>query len=326
MVLMNAPADLPPLLHRLYEAAGPVIRYRLLRDVAGHDDSFIQTAHHGRDLLGLPEAQSLIAAQEMDGSWGGVLCEPSSESRGLSTEFAFLRLCELGLEGCDAVRTCIEKALLPSLFSPDLTWELRAHSEAERDSARRVVRDEALHLICRATREFDMDLRPFLEIVLAEWKRFAGQAEAPPPTRSSYAAVCWYPWDDDDFPRVRAIVKELFTKLERTMDRPPKLTPLLARHALRLKNKWEYLAAPADFLQELELAARLGTARDAPVTRWLLDELEARQDADGWFRFEDSTNLERSWYFPIETDDPPRFEIEWTFRGLLIYALLQYDL
>ncbi len=103
---------------------------------------------------------------------------------------------------------------------------------------------------------------------------------------------------------------------------PPRLAP----YVFRLHDKWQYLAQPPRLLYDLELAASLGVARDLNSTSWMLEELEARQDADGFFRFPDADAIQPSWYFPIEKSDPESFHIEYTFRAELIFKLLAYDL
>ena len=319
--------DIPPGYAALYEAAGPVIRYRLVRDILGRDDTFIQTMHLGLELPRVPEASALISAQQLDGSWNGVLCSPTVPEP-ITTESAFLRLCELGLEKSDTVGACLEKALMPTLFKQDVLWEFGGQDAESLRAARQVVRDKVLHMICRATRETDEVIKPFLELVIAEWAAYANNPHdaANVPTWDGYAAVCWFPWSDDDFERVRKITTRMITVSEERMDWPLTAHPLLAPHVFRLSDKWEYLARPQDLLFELELSSRLGITRDLAVTRWQLDELEARQDADGWFRFEPGGDVEATWYFPLEKTTIEDFTVEWTFRGALIFKLLEYDI
>ncbi len=136
----------------------------------------------------------------------------------MSTESAFLRLCELGRESSTAVGACVEKVLLPTLFDERVLWEFDNGSTNAnyRRAARHIVRDKVLRLICRATRETDPVIKPHLETVLAEWDLFlstAGTADAvtiAPPTADAYGAVCWYPWTDDDLDRVHRLVQRLF--------------------------------------------------------------------------------------------------------------------
>jgi hypothetical protein len=321
------PDDIPAGLRALYEAAGPVVRYRLVREVIGRDDTFIQTAHLGMEIPRLPEPQALLAAQQLDGSWNGALCTATAVDQ-LTTERAFLRLCELGMEKSEAVESCIEKALAPTLFKTDVLWEFNVPDEAARRASRQLVRDKVLFMLCRATREMDEILKPMLELVLAEWDLYVSHPHESTavPTVDAYAAVCWFPWSDDAFERVRQIVNRMMTRAEEQMGKIVPVHPLLAPHIFALSDKWEYLARPQDLFFELELSARLGVTRDLAVTRWLLEELEARQDADGWFRFEPGGDVEATWYFPLEKTSTEEFPVEWTFRGDLVFKLLEYDI
>jgi hypothetical protein len=323
---MNVSEEIPPSLRKLYDAAGPVLRFRIVRDLIGRDESYISTVQLGHEIPKLPEVQQLLAAQELDGSWGGVLCGQGGASSGYTTESAFLRLCELGMERSTAIEKCIDNALMPTLFDRQILWEFPDEGEA----ARRLVRDKALQLICRATREHDDALKPLLEILLTEWDHLLRHAthghELFPPTAAGFAAVCWYPWNDDDFERVQKIVTRMVAHAEDTIGQPPKCPDFFAPHVHHLSEKWEYLARPQDLFHTLELSARCGIARALPVSQWLLEEVEARQDADGWFRFETTVDLAPSWYFPLEDHDTHDYSMEWTFRGALIFKLLEYDL
>ena len=145
------------------------------------------------------------------------------------------------------------------------------------------------------------------------------------PTTEGYAAVCRYPWSDDEFPRVCDLVKRLVMYAGDHELRLPEMPPPLAANIFHLLDKWQYLAQPPRLFYELELAATLGVARDLNVTSWMLEELEARQDADGFFRFPDAGEIHPTWYFPIEKFTPEEFHIEFTFRGELIFKLLAYD-
>jgi hypothetical protein len=336
---MISETSIPPGLLPLFEGAGPVLRYRLMRDVLRRDDSYIHTAHLALDLPKLPEVQALIAAQEMDGTWGGTLCgwnpklpQTAAEAAGpiLCTETALLRLCELGCETNEAVRACLEKSLLPTLLNDDLIWELEslAIDDASRRAVRRIVRDKVLRLITRATREYDDLLKPIMELVLIEWEQslHGQELSALPPTADAYAAVCWYPWSEDDFPRVRGHVLHLGNHAETQMGQPAYIPEWFLPHTYQLCDKWEYLNRPDLFFHELELAARFGVTPDLAVTRWLLSELEMRQDADGFTRFAEVENVPPSWYFPLESAAPEVVPREWSFRAALIYALVEYDL
>jgi hypothetical protein len=278
----------------------------------------------------------LTGAQQLDGSWGGILSR-GPESM-VTTEYAMLRLCELGLESSDAVEACLEKALLPTLITPDVIWEYEsvAPDDLTRRAARQLVRDKTLHLICRATRRHDAVLKPFMETMLAEWdhylkhvgdrKKSAHTGEIPPPTANGYAAVCWYPWSDDDFERVRALMKRLMLHGEDALDHPATSLPIYSGQLFTLHDRTEYWSRPDLLFHDLELSARFGSARDHAVSRWLLEELEARQDADGWYRFDPPEPFEVWWYFPLEKTSPEEFAVEWSFRAALILKLLEYDI
>lgn len=318
---MPSSPDIPPAYRALYDAAGTVVRYRLVRDVFGRDESYLHTADLALDAARLPEAKAILSAQQPDGSWNGLL----------ATETAVLRLCELGLEAHDAVKLANEKSLLPALLDNHALGEFSAlvSTDNEKLLARRVVRDKTLRLIARATRTLDELLKPPLELLLAEWELFLSSSrggDSPPPTADGWAAVCCFPWSDDDFPRVRKLAARFFERTESLMGKPPPVPEWFAPHAFRLCDKWEYLASPPLFFHELELAARLGVAGDLPVTRWLLEELEMRQDADGFCRFESTESLENSWYYPLDRDTARDPSIEWTFRAALIFKLLEFDL
>jgi hypothetical protein len=320
----------PAGLRALYASAGPIIRYRLLRDVLDRDESYIETAHLGLDIARIPEIKELVKGQSPDATWNGKI---------LATDSALLRLCELGRESSIAVTACVEKVLLPTLFDEHVLWEFadpRADENYQR-AARHIVRDKTLRLICRATREADAVIRPHLEAVLAEWNLFlsapAGKATVAPPTADAWAAVCWYPWPDDDLDRVHDLAVRLLQRAEEMLGLPaiPPLTgrseqPLFAPYLFRLHEKWEYLARPPLLLHDLELAARLGIVRDHVATDWMLEELEAHQDADGFVRFELEEPLTTDWYFPLEARSVDSFPVEWTFRTALIFRLLAYDL
>ena len=307
--------DIPPSLRELYELSGPILRYRILRDVIGHDESYIETMQMRMEIARLPDVQQILAAQDAHGLWGDFR----------TSELAALRLCEFGLEAHRAMDNFRELVLLPTLLNNDALGEFDKLEldEAGRKQARRIVRDKTLHLLCRSNRDEDPAVQTYLELLLAEWEQYlAGGAAAP--TADGYAAVCRYPWSDDDFPRVCDIVTRMVTYSEEHAppeDFPQPLAPFL----WRLFDKWQYLEQPPRLLQELELAAHFGAARDLNHSAWMLEELEARQDADGFFRFPDAGDLLASWYFPLEKTDPDEFYIEYTFRAELIFKLLAYD-
>ncbi|MBU0508734.1 hypothetical protein KKH27_07860 [bacterium] len=325
---MSFSPDIPPAYRALYDAAGPVVRFRLVRDVLDRDESYLQTAHLALDLPRLPETEAIITAQELDGSWNGLLC---STENCVATETAVLRLCELGLEEHDSIRACVEKALVPTLLGEDILWEFSRAADDDnlRPMARRIVRDKTLRLLTRATRSLDEMLRPVMEALLIEGEHFLAYPHAQdqlPPTADGYAALCWYKWSDDDFLRVRKFIKRLFKHAEDVMGHSLRTPEFYAPHVFQLSDKWEYLSRPPLFFHELELAARLGAARDLAVTKWLIEELEFRQDADGRFRFESAEPVEDSWYYPLDRKSPRDDSLEWTFRAALLYKLLEYDL
>lgn len=295
---------IPPGLRSLFQEAGPVIRYRILKDILNRDDSFAETIRLNRAIAALTEVSELASRQEIDGSWGGTLKQ---------TEQAMLRLCELGLETHDAVLNCLDKCLLPTLANGEILWEYSGDQ-------RRFVRDKVFRLITRANPESCSLLAANVETVLAEWERFFTEPSAEAaPTFDGYAAVCCYEWSDDEFPRIRSLIKKLMETAEAA-------SPSASPFAFRLMSKEEYLACPEMMLFELELSARVGLTRDLAPTRWMLEELEARQDADGRFRLGDAGGGELSWYYPLDPPEISRGEIEWTFRAAQIFKLLGYDI
>ena len=314
------PADIPPSLRALYAASGPILRYRILRDIVGHDESYIETANMGMDVAKLPHVREILDAQA-NGMWGDFR----------TTELAALRLCEYGLESHRVMDSLREQVLLPTLLRDDLIWEFeQAGPDAEgKHHARRIIRDKALHLLVRTQRTEDPVARTVLEQLLAEWELFlaasANDARRPCPTAEGYAAVCRYPWDDDEFPRVRDLVKRMTGHVEVNSPSPDFPKPLVP-YLYQLLDKWQYLEQPSRSLYELELTANLGVARDLDFSSWMLEELEARQDADGFFRFPDAGEIQSSWYFPLEKESSDELYVEYTFRAELIFKLLAYDL
>jgi hypothetical protein len=163
----------------------------------------------------------------------------------------------------------------------------------------------------------DALIESHLETVLAEGMK-TGQA-----TWMGFAAVCCYPWNEDSIPHVHDTMKQLFEKLDSQQAVNFVHDDLLTPSLLRIPSKEEYLARPARLFFDLEMSARLGLTNELNVTRWLFEELESRQDADGWVRF--PATDERNWYFPLETKSAEDFHIEWTFRAAHIFKLLEYD-
>lgn len=322
----NAIESIPVFVRDLYEAAGPIIRYRIQRDVLGRDLSHIAVAQMAQDVAKLPAAQNILAEQMPIGQWRNFV----------QTFEAMQRLCEFGLEEHDAVTRCREEILYPTLLRDDVLWEFESivANDAERSAARQVVRDMTLHLLCRSRREPDLLIKSYLERVIAEWGFYiaSGPYQAwpmiPVPTMYALPALACYPWADDELDRIRDLLARLDEFIERKQPKPPEGTPeLLAAVALRDVEKESFLAQPWQMLYSLEMAARLGMLRDLPWARWMLDEIELRQDGDGFFRFESAAALDEPLYFfPIEETDPDRYEIEYTFRAHYIYKLLEYDL
>jgi len=316
---------IPTFVRDLYERAGPIIRYRIQRDVLGRDLSHIAVAHMAKDVAALPPAQELLSAQQSNALWGNFV----------QTFETFQRLCEFGLEEHDAVTRCRDEALFPTLLREDALWELEglAQNDAERHAARQAVRDMTLHLLCRSRRETDLLLKSQLERVLAEWGYYLSTGPhhawngAALPTIYAWAAVACYPWSDEEFERVRDVTLKLDAFIEKKQPAPPEATPeVLAAIALRDVDKEIYLTQPWQLFYSLETAARLGVVRDLPWATWMLNEMEAHQDSDGFFRFDFAPLEKPLYFFPIEETDPARYEIEYTFRAHHIYKLLAYDL
>ncbi len=271
-----------------------------MRELAGQDESHFETLDLRRDVLQSDEAQKIIAAQLPDGTWGRSLSK---------TEFAILRLCEFGLERTRPVDECVQKALMPSLGAPtpNKMWE-----------GGRATRDELLHVIGRATSETNDLVTVVLETVLTEWELFLSAPDSKKewPTFAAYAALCSHRWDDEEYERVSGIVLKVLKHLE---DNEPREV-----NAFRIHDKAFYLSHPEQLLYELELSARLGLTHSCNATRWMFEEIESRQDADGWVRFEGGRNESvLPWYFPLA--DPARPEVDWTFRSALVFKLLEFD-
>jgi hypothetical protein len=317
--------SIPAFVRDLYERVGPVLRYRIQRDVLGRDLSHIAVAQMAKDVAALPRARELLAAQQSNALWTNFL----------QTFESLQRLCELGLEEHEAVARCRDEVLYPTLLREDALWEFEAlaQSDTERRAARQAVRDMTLHLLCRSRREEDLLVKSHLERVLAEWgycvsagvqREFGGAAI---PTSYAWSAVACYPWSDEDFERVRDVVLKLDRFIETKQPAPPGGTPeVLAAIALRDVDKEIYLSQPWQLFYSLEMAARLGMVRDLSWARWMLDEMEAHQDGDGFLRFDSAPLAEPLYFFPIEETDPARYEIEYTFHAQHIYKLLAYDL
>jgi hypothetical protein len=324
---------LPPAFEALFTAAGPVLRYRIMRDLARRDDTYIETLPLRQQVEKLPVVQDILAHQRSDGSWGNLV---ASDAGGLDTEQAVLTLCELGLGNHEAVDRCAAQSLLPRL-----TGEADPATEPD---MRRSLYDRLLRLLMRAGFGSRREVRESMTELIAGWSDFLHRAEDESlfverngglvvdrdvrlPTIEAYDAVCSYQWPDEDEEEVRAAVTGLFAWAEERGWPDGFLEKSAHRGGLfRVLSKEEYLAHPERMLYELELSARLGFTREIAATRWMLDELEIRQDADGFFRFDAAERSSLPWYFPLEEARAPLgLTVEWTFRGLLIFALLEYD-
>jgi hypothetical protein len=178
-------------------------------------------------------------------------------------------------------------------------------------------------------------VRQAMSDVIREWKDFlreAMKAVQPRegiflPTGKAYDAICFHEWQSDEEETVAEIVTNLFVWAEEA-SWPEQLLAKqpYGENVFRLFSKQEYLARPERMLYELELSARLGIAQKTAVTRWMLEELEARQDGDGFFRFDFGGPSSLPWYFPLERDATAAdFITDWTFRGSLIFSLVGYD-
>jgi hypothetical protein len=322
---MPEPSEsIPAFLRDLYQRAGPIIRYRIQRDVLGRDLSHIAVAQMAKDVAALPMAQELLTTQRSTGLWKNFL----------QTYESLQRLCELGLEEHDAVTRCRDGILFPTLLREDALWEFEAlaQSDAERRAVRLAVRDMTLHLLCRSRREEDLLLKSHLERVLAEWGYYVSTGPhrkwngAAIPTIYAWPAVACYPWSNEEFERVREVALKLDAFIEKKQPAPPEGTPeVLAAIALRDVDKDVFLSQPWQLFYSLEMAARLGMVRNLSWARWMLNEMEAHEDSDGFFRFDSRPPDDPLYFFPIEETDPARYEIEFTFHAHHIYKLLAYD-
>jgi hypothetical protein len=317
--------SIPAFVRDLYERAGLILRYRIQRDVLGRDLSHIAVAQMAKDVAALPQVQERLSTRRQNGLWGSFL----------ETFDAVQWLCECGLEEHDAVTRCRDEILLPTLLREDALWEFEAlaRSDTDRRAARQAVRDMTLHLLCRSRREEDLLLKSHLERVLAEWGLYLSTGShrkwngAAIPTIYAWPAVACYPWSDEEFERVRDVTLKLDAFIEKKQPAPPEGTPeVLAAIALRDVDKEIYLSQPWQLFHSLEMAARLGMVRDLPWAGWMLNEMEAHEDSDGFFRFDSGPPDDPLYFFPIEETDPARYEIEYTFHAHHIYKLLAYDL
>ena len=108
--------------------------------------------------------------------------------------------------------------------------------------------------------------------------------------------------------RVSDLLKKLDTFIEQKQPAPPVNAPeILTAVSLRDADKETYLSQPWQLFYSLEMAARLGIVRDLPWAGWMLTETEARQDADGFFRFDTAPPDKPLYFFPIEEIAPARY-------------------
>ncbi|MCB9357561.1 MAG: hypothetical protein H6505_03220 [Calditrichaeota bacterium] len=294
--------ELPPSFQQLYKDSGPILRYRMLRDVLDRDESWIETAQAKDAVYKHERVVELSALQLENGSFGNTLG---------STAAVVLWLCEAGAEEHPAVKRVLELVVLPTLAQETVTWELPAEM-------RPLVRDVCLHILARATRGTHALLESYLELVKLEWQRWQSDRRATPPTVPAYSAMVW--WQ----PPAEQILskRELLTKLLRDLEEQPDV-PLPEPSRLMIPDKQIYLAEPVRMLHDLELGARAGIVGEVEHLRWLYDELEVQQDADGMWHFSiEETPAAYSWYYPLEEG---KQDIELTVRALMIYKLLNYD-
>jgi hypothetical protein len=317
------PEGFAPAYKSVFELAGPVIRYRILRDLAHRDDSFLETLGLRQEVEKLPRARAILSQ--------GL---PDSANEFVAAEENILTLCELGLGDHDAVAQCAEN-LLPGI-SPSTAHEPHLY---------RLSRDRLLRFLIRAGFGGRPQVRQAILDVIREWGDFLrdagkaglfvedGGALRPRegvllPTISAYDAICFHQWHPED----KMVVVETVSEFLAWAEGNPWPEHLLAEEPyreqiFRILNKQEYLSRPERMLYELELAGRLGIAGKTTATRWMLEELEARQDGDGFFRFDFEGSSALPWYFPLDGDPASDdYTVEWTFRGLLVFGLLGYDL
>ena len=322
--MTNSTESIPAFVRDLYEVAGPIIRYRIQRDILSRDLSHIAVARMAKDVAALPPVQEFLRGQQPHGLWGTFL----------RTFEIFQRLCEAGLEEHDTLSRCRDDILFPTLMRDDVLWEFEGlvHTDDEQRAARQVVRDMTLHMLCRSRREPDLLVKSYLERVMAEWGFFISTGPhrewlgEPLPTIYAWPAIACYPWADDEIGRVSDLLKKLDTFIEQKQPAPPENAPeILTTVCLRDADKETYLSQPWQLFYSLEMAARLGVVRDLPWAEWMLTEMEAHQDSDGFFRYDTPPPAEPLYFFPVEETDPARFEIEYTFHAHHIYKLLEYD-
>lgn len=319
---------IPTGLNHLFKGAGPILRYRLLRDVLEHDESWKDAAASEEQVLKCEHVQKLASQQEPSGAFSGHLLVPLRDPEKWTTEQAILHLCECGAENHPVVKTAIERVMLPTLAQEEVTWEVAigARNEEGRKEARRLVRDCCLHLLARSTRGKHLMLEAFIELLVMEWEVWLHDDSQPAPTESAYAALCLYLASGETKARIQSLLKRALDKLEAEAGDLPLGATLLKTRLLRVPPKPEYLAKPARLLYDLELGARAGVVGELPHLTWLYDELELAQDSDGIFRFPQSEfDPDLKWYLPLEATDSASLEFDHTLRAQIIFNVLNYD-
>ncbi|MBK6765562.1 MAG: hypothetical protein IPG71_04305 [bacterium] len=293
--------DLPPSFQQLYQDSGPILRYRILRDVLGRDESWIETASAQAALVKEPRIQELMDGQLANGSFGDRLSQ---------TVATTLWLCEAGVEEHPTVVKVLEYVVLPTLAQDNVTWEFP-------EQERRLVRDACLHVLARATRGTHPLLETYLELITLEWEHWLSTKQGPP-TSAAYSAMVWWRCPAERMLSKRALLTRLLQAVEQLA------VPLLPEATrLVIPDKQVYLAEPVRMLHDLDLGARAGIIGDVEHLQWLYDELEVAQDADGQWHFEqEDFPASLGWYYPLEKNARDR---ELTIRALMIYKLLNYD-
>lgn len=294
--------DLPPSFQELYRDSGPILRYRILRDVLDRDETWIETSSAQAAVQKHPRVLELTGQQLSNGSFGDRLSH---------TAASVLWLCEAGAESHPAVERALEYVVLPTLAQENVTWELSADQ-------RPLVRDICLHMLARATRGTHPLLESYLELVKFDWQRWLDNKRATPPTVPAYCAMAWWRPPPAQALDKRALIAKLLNEIE---NQPTALLPESSR--LLIPDKEIYLSEPVRMLFDLEHGARAGVLNEVNHLRWLYDELEVAQDADGMWHYEYAEPPQHlSWYFPLESDSTDR---DLTVRALIVYKLLNYD-
>jgi len=294
--------DLPPSFQDLFKSSGPILRYRILRDVLDRDESWIETSNAQAAVLKHPRVLDLASQQLENGSFGDRLSQ---------TAATVLWLCEAGAESHDAVKRALDYVVLPTLAQVDATWEFLPAQRA-------LVRDVCLHILARAARGKHELLEAYLELVKLEWQLWFTDKKSAPPTAPAYAAMVWWQPNAAKTLDKRALLAKLLNEAECQ----PEIL-LVENTRFTVPDKGVYLAEPVRMFYDLEHGARAGVVGEVAHLKWLYEELEVQQDADGlWYFDTEDTPAHLAWYCPIEENSDPR---ELTVRALMIYKLLNYD-